>query len=72
MNLVISQDHINLSSSHIADMIMNLVAVDSAVSEKVALAVIVKEIGYKPSSKKVREGKRIASQKIHGSCEQSY
>ncbi|KAK1381944.1 SWIM-type domain-containing protein [Heracleum sosnowskyi] len=72
VNQAISQDHRNLSSSHIAEIIMNLVAVDPTVSEKVLEAAVVKEVGYKPSSKKLRDGKKIASQKVYGSWEQSY
>ncbi|KAL8122031.1 hypothetical protein AgCh_018677 [Apium graveolens] len=52
VNRAISQDHLNLSSSYIAEMIMDLVTVDPTVSENVLITAIVKEIGYKPSSKK--------------------
>ncbi|XP_074342179.1 uncharacterized protein LOC141679626 [Apium graveolens] len=53
VNQAISQDHFNLSSSYITEMIMDLVAADPTVSEKVLMAAIVKDVGYKPSSKKI-------------------
>ncbi|KAL8114232.1 hypothetical protein AgCh_021186 [Apium graveolens] len=43
--VAISQDHLNLSSSYITEMIMDLVVVDSTVSEKVLMVSIVKEVG---------------------------
>ncbi|KAK1379307.1 hypothetical protein POM88_026051 [Heracleum sosnowskyi] len=58
LNKSISQDHSNLSSSHIAEIIINLIVVDPSLSEKVLTVVVVKETGYKPSEKKIRDGKK--------------
>ncbi|KAL8144849.1 hypothetical protein AgCh_003170 [Apium graveolens] len=55
--VAISQNH--LKYSYIADMVMDLVAADPTVSEKVLMAAIVKEVGYKPSSKKVVRFRRL-------------
>lgn len=71
-NQFVSQDHGNLSSSYIAEIIINLVAADPTVSEKVLMAAIVREVGYTPSSKKVRDGKKIAMQKLYGAFDTSY
>lgn len=67
-----SQDRSNLDSSHITVIIIDLIAVNSAISEKVLEAVIVKEVGYVTTRKKIRDGKKIATMKIYGSWEQSY
>lgn len=72
INHSISQDHPNLDASHIADIIIDLLAADPNVSEKVLVAAITKEVGYVPTRKKVRDGKKIATMKIYGSWEQSY
>ncbi|KAK1366066.1 MULE domain-containing protein [Heracleum sosnowskyi] len=72
INHSISQDHSNLDSSHIATIIIDLIVADPAVSEKVLEVVIVKEVGYVPSRKRIRDGKKIATMKIYGSWEQSY
>ncbi|KAL8103797.1 hypothetical protein AgCh_028121 [Apium graveolens] len=54
LNQSITQDHCNLSSSHIVEIIINLLAVDPNISEKVLTAAVVKEVGYTPSEKKLK------------------
>ncbi|KAK1394874.1 MULE domain-containing protein [Heracleum sosnowskyi] len=52
--------------------VIDLIVVDPGVSEKVLEAIIVKEVGYVPTRKKIRDGKKIATMKFYGSWEQSY
>ncbi|KAK1388475.1 hypothetical protein POM88_016653 [Heracleum sosnowskyi] len=72
LNQLISQDHRNLNCSNIAEIITSLIAADPSVSDKVLLSTILKEYGYTPSKKKLRDARRIATNSVYGSWEQSY
>lgn len=71
-NKSILQDHLNLDSKHIVEIIINLIAMDPTVSEKVLMAAVVNEVGYTPTRKKIRDGRKIASEKVYGSWKESY
>ena len=72
LNQYISQDHRNLNSSNIAQVITSLIAVDPSVSDKVLVSTIHNAFGYTPLKKKIRDARRIASDIVYGTWEESY
>lgn len=72
LNPNISQDHCNLNSSNIAQVISTQIAADPNVSEKVLMATTVSHFGYKPSRGKIRFARQKSEKQLFKSSEESY
>ncbi|CAL0314733.1 unnamed protein product [Lupinus luteus] len=68
----ISQDHTKLSSSFIADCVMQLVTADPGIPMKALMKEVVSRFGYTVTYRKAWKAKQIAMSRIYGDWEGSY
>lgn len=72
MSTSITQDHHNLNSSDIVQVIKAQIVADPTIKEKVLLATVKNVFGYEPSRKKIRNTRKLAMDEVFGSWEGSY
>ncbi|XP_074356606.1 uncharacterized protein LOC141696334 [Apium graveolens] len=72
MSTTITQDHHNLSSYDIVEIIKEQIVVDPRIKEKVLMATEKSMFGYLPGRKKIRNTKKFVIDEVHGSWEGSY
>lgn len=72
LNPNMTQDHCNLNSSNIAQVIATQIAADPGVSDKVLEATVVSHFGYRPSRRKIRHAREKLAKTLFKSSEESY
>ncbi|XP_074352603.1 uncharacterized protein LOC141691743 [Apium graveolens] len=72
LRTTVTQDHPNLTSHDIFELIKDHIVVDPTVKEKVLMATVKSIFGYQPGRKKIRDAKKLAMDEEHGSWEGSY
>ncbi|XP_074327034.1 uncharacterized protein LOC141664975 [Apium graveolens] len=66
------QDHYNLNSSNIAQVIGTQIAADPGVADKVLEVTVVSQFGYRPSRRKIRHAREKLEKNLFKSSEESY
>ncbi|XP_074342842.1 uncharacterized protein LOC141680544 [Apium graveolens] len=72
LRTTITQDHPNLTSHDILELVKDQIIVDPTVKEKVLMATVKSIFGYQPGRKKIRDAKKLAIDEEHGSWKGSY
>ncbi|XP_074347637.1 uncharacterized protein LOC141686503 [Apium graveolens] len=72
LRIIVTQDHPNLTSHDILELVKDQIVVDPMVKEKVLMATVKSIFGYQPGRKKIRDAKKLAMDEEHGSWECSY
>ncbi|XP_074351961.1 uncharacterized protein LOC141691117 [Apium graveolens] len=72
LRTTVTQDHPNLTSYDILEIVKDQIVVDPMVKEKVLMATVKSIFGYQPGRKKIRDAKKLAMDEEHGSWEGSY
>ncbi|XP_074346411.1 uncharacterized protein LOC141685193 [Apium graveolens] len=72
MSTAITQDHRNLSSYDIVEIIKEQIVANPRIKEKVLMTTTKSMFGYLPGRKKIRNAKKLVMDEVHGSWEGSY
>ncbi|KAL8146023.1 hypothetical protein AgCh_003962 [Apium graveolens] len=72
LRTTVTQDHPNLTSYDILELVKDQIVVDPMVKEKVLMATVKSIFGYQPGRKKIGDVKKLAMDEEHGSWECSY
>ncbi|XP_074336942.1 uncharacterized protein LOC141674116 [Apium graveolens] len=72
LRTTVTQDHPNLTSYDILELVKDQIVVDPMVKEKVLMATVKSIFGYQPGRKKIRDVKKLAMDEEHGSWEGLY
>ncbi|XP_074328472.1 uncharacterized protein LOC141666382 [Apium graveolens] len=72
LRTTVTQDHPNLTSHDILELVKDQIVVDPMVKEKMLMATVKSIFGYQPGRKKIRDAKKLAMDEEHGSWEGSY
>ncbi|XP_074352751.1 uncharacterized protein LOC141691899 [Apium graveolens] len=72
LRTTVTQDHPNLTSHYILELIKDQIVVDPTVKEKVLMVTVKSIFGYQPGRKKIRDAKKLAMDEEHDSWEGSY
>ncbi|KAL8104231.1 hypothetical protein AgCh_028454 [Apium graveolens] len=72
LRTTVTQDHPNLTSYDILELVKDQIVVNPMVKEKVLMATVKSIFGYQSGRKKIRDAKKLTMEKEHGSWEGSY